>query len=553
MLKNTKLKTQILLVCSFPIICLLILSSLIYKNAVDSFQMQMEAQEAETTILEASYMAWGIGRVVRNVRGYLLFPDDQTYKESYDEGLEMFRQAYADLNQHVKSPQRRQQIDLLLSEGEQNVAISEEVFRLVDAGQLEAAKSQIQALRMKAVDDTRDEIIKSETAVLSRTRQALAQAQYRLMASVVLGTLVAVAGSAMLSLWLVRWITRQIAEVVKTAEQISVGNLTAEVTVDAASQNELDQLLNTFQVMIDNLNLLVCQVQRSGLQATTSVTQIAASGRQLEATVTEQVASTHEVVATAKQIAITANELAYTLDNIAEVAQTTAIAANDSQTNLGHMGSTIQTLVNATQAIATKLQLINTKANTINSVVLTITKVADQTNLLSLNAAIEAEKAGESGRGFSVVAREIRRLADQTAVATLDIEQMVKEMQSAVSSGVMEMDKFTQEVGRSVTDVGNVSDQLGQIIHRVQTLTPQFDAVSQGMNTQAQGAQQISEAMEQLSETSSQTVLSLQDINNAIAQLTDVTQNLHNAIARFQIKTKTAAKMTGIQKDGYYN
>jgi methyl-accepting chemotaxis protein WspA len=313
MLKNTKLKTQILLVCSFPIICLLILSSLIYKNAVDSFQMQMEAQEAETTILEASYMAWGIGRVVRNVRGYLLFPDDQTYKESYDEGLEMFRQAYADLNQHVKSPQRRQQIDLLLSEGEQNVAISEQVFRLVDAGQLEAAKSQIRALRMKAVDDTRDEIIKSETAVLSRTRQALAQAQYRLMASVVLGTLVAVAGSAMLSLWLVRWITRQIAEVVKTAEQISVGNLTAEVTVDAASQNELDQLLNTFQVMIDNLNLLVCQVQRSGLQATTSVTQIAASGRQLEATVTEQVASTHEVVATAKQIAITANELAYTL------------------------------------------------------------------------------------------------------------------------------------------------------------------------------------------------------------------------------------------------
>lgn len=406
---------------------------------------------------------------------------------------------------------------------------------------------------MKAVDDTREEIIKSEQAILDRTRQASSQAQYRLMASVVLGTLVAVGGSAILSLWLVRWLTRQIAEVVKTAEQISVGDLTAEVRVDADSQNELDQLLITFQVMLDNLNLLVRQVQQSGIQATTSVTQIAASGRQLESTVTEQVASTHEVVATAKQIAITANELAYTLDDIAEVAQTTAIAANDSQTNLGHMGSTIQTLVNATQAIATKLQLINAKANTINSVVLTITKVADQTNLLSLNAAIEAEKAGESGRGFSVVAREIRRLADQTAVATLDIEQMVKEMQSAVSSGVMEMDKFTQEVGRSVTDVGSVSDQLGQIIHQVQTLTPQFDAVSQGMNTQAQGAQQISEAMEQLSETSSQTVISLQDINNAIAQLTDVTQHLHNAIDRFQIKTKTAAKMTGTQKDGYYN
>lgn len=134
MLKNAKLKTQILFAYSFPIICLLILGSLIYKNATDSFQRQTEIQIAETTILEASYMAWGIGRVVRNVRGYLLFPGDQTYKESYDEGLEMFRRAYVDLDRYVQDPKRRQQIDLLLSEGEQNVAISEEVFRLVDAG-----------------------------------------------------------------------------------------------------------------------------------------------------------------------------------------------------------------------------------------------------------------------------------------------------------------------------------------------------------------------------------------------------------------------------------
>ena len=79
-------------------------------------------------------------------------------------------------------------------------------------------------------------------------------------------------------------------------------------------------------------------------------------------------------------------------------------------------------------------------------VVTTITKVADQTNLLSINAAIEAEKAGEYGRGFLVVAREIRRLADQTAVATLDIENMVRHMQDAVSAGVMQMDKFSDEV-----------------------------------------------------------------------------------------------------------
>jgi methyl-accepting chemotaxis protein WspA len=100
-------------------------------------------------------------------------------------------------------------------------------------------------------------------------------------------------------------------------------------------------------------------------------------------------------------------------------------------------------------------------------VVTTIARVADQTNLLSLNAAIEAEKAGEYGRGFSVVATEIRRLADQTAVATYDIEQIVREIQSAVAAGVMGMDKFSEEVRRGMSEVTQVGDQLSQIIGQV--------------------------------------------------------------------------------------
>src|SRR3979409_1551642 len=121
-------------------------------------------------------------------------------------------------------------------------------------------------------------------------------------------------------------------------------------------------------------------------------------------------------------------------------------------------------VMDAAGTINAKLTVLSEKAGNISQVVTTITKVADQTNLLSLNAAIEAEKAGEYGRGFAVVATEIRRLADQTAAATYDIEQMVKEMQSAVSAGVMGMDKFSEEVRRGVEVVGQVSEELAQII-----------------------------------------------------------------------------------------
>src|SRR5687768_10090136 len=163
------------------------------------------------------------------------------------------------------------------------------------------------------------------------------------------------------------------------------------------------------------------------------------------------------------------------------------------------MESTMSHVMQAAGSINAKLAVLNEKAGNINQVVTTITKVADQTNLLSLNAAIEAEKAGEYGRGFAVVATEIRRLADQTAVATYDIEQMVKEMQSAVSAGVMGMDKFSEEVRRGVEEVRQVSTQLVQIIQQVQSLTPRFETVNDGMEAQTTSAQQISEALRQLS------------------------------------------------------
>ena len=153
-------------------------------------------------------------------------------------------------------------------------------------------------------------------------------------------------------------------------------------------------------------------------------------------------------------------------------------------------------------------------------VVTTITKVADQTNLLSLNAAIEAEKAGDYGRGFGVVATEIRRLADQTAVATNDIEQMVKEMQSAVAAGVMGMDKFSEEVRQGVQVVQQVSEELSQIIQHVQALAPNFVIVSEGMQSQSLGALQISDALSQLTEVAKQTVESQRQSNSAIENST---------------------------------
>jgi len=326
----------------------------------------------------------------------------------------------------------------------------------------------------------------------------------------------------------------KIAGVVDIAQKISAGDLTSQISL-ADQEDEVGQLQNAFYTMNKDLNALVNRIQQSGNQITSSADQITASGRNLEATVTEQVASTNEVSATAHEIAATSRELVKTMEQVAAMAEQTTVAAGNSKDNLNHIDSVMRQLLEATEVISSKLEIMDKRANNISRVVTTITVVADQTNLLSLNAALEAERAGEYGAGFAVVAREIRRLADRTAVATLEIEQMIKEMQSAVSTGVTEMDKFTKSVVDSVEEVGRISEQVAQVIQQVQGLTPRFEQVSQSVDEQSQGAQQISEAMEHLSQASQQTAGSLRETNHALEELDEATHSLKTEIARFKV------------------
>jgi methyl-accepting chemotaxis protein WspA len=364
--------------------------------------------------------------------------------------------------------------------------------------------------------------------------QDISQTRFWVILGTILGPLTALLFGVYFSNSIAKPLGAKIAGVVDVAEKMSIGDLTSEVEV-SDSKDEISKLQSSFRSMNRGLAVLIKQAQKSVIQITASATQIAASGKQLEATVNEQATSTNEVVATAREIAATSGKLVKTMDEVSHMSETTAREASAGQKELGRMENTMKQLANATGSISSKLGIISEKANNINSIVTTITKVADQTNLLSLNAAIEAEKAGEYGMGFAVVAREIRRLADQTAVATLDIENMVKEMQSAVSTGVMEMDKFTNEVSRGMDDIRKISVQLAQIIEQVQSLTPRFDSVNRGMENQSEGAQQISETMSQLAEVSLQTADALREINSSIAQLNEAAQGLRSEISRFKV------------------
>ena len=352
-------------------------------------------------------------------------------------------------------------------------------------------------------------------------------------ASMLISLVIAVLAAALCGYLLLKAIMSPMKRIVSILEVMRSGDLSSRLNLER--KDEFGAVETGFNDMMTELTSLVSQAQRSSVQVTTSVTEIAATSKQQQATATETAATTTEIGATSREIAATSRDLVRTMTEVTSAADQASILAGSGQQGLARMEETMHQVMGAADLVNAKLAILNEKAGNINQVVVTIVKVADQTNLLSLNAAIEAEKAGEYGRGFAVVANEVRRLADQTAVATNDIEQMVREIQSAVSAGVMGMDKFSEEVRRGMFEVTQVGEQLSQIIHQVQALAPRVLMVNEGMQAQATGAEQINLALVQLGDASSQTVESLRQASFAIDELSQVAVGLRSGVSRFKV------------------
>ena len=330
----------------------------------------------------------------------------------------------------------------------------------------------------------------------------------------------------------------ELLEMHRDGARVSMGRLSAKVTdaVNSTKNAILLELLGALALSIVCCLGLVLSIGRSLAMVNNSVVEISATAREQHATANEVAATTAEIGATSREISATSKELLRTMNDVSQQAEQSAAIAGNGQTALTHMEQSMRGVIEAAGSVTSKLATLNEKAGDISQVVVTITKVADQTNLLSLNAAIEAEKAGEYGRGFAVVATEIRRLADQTAVATHDIDRMVKAMQSAVSSGVMSMDKFSEEVRRGMESIEEVGGQLSDVIHRTQALAPRFEVVTEGMQAQATGAEQITESLTQLSEAARQTVDSLRQSNSALDDLRKAAQALGTGVTKLTLQ-----------------
>lgn len=337
--------------------------------------------------------------------------------------------------------------------------------------------------------------------------------------------------------WLTGSLTARINTAVAASRRVAGGDLTG--AIHAEDGDETSQLLRDIGDMTVSLREIVSEVKRASVDLSSTAQELSAASRQQEAAITALGASTSEAAAASRQISATGQELLSTMNDVARVSTETAEVASVGRSDLEEVGQSMEQLEAATAAFAERLSAIRQRAEDINLVITTITKVADQTNLLSINAAIEAEKAGSHGRGFQVVAAEIGRLADQTAAAALEVESIVSSMQGSVEQGATSMQGLSEVVAGGVEIASAVADDLAAILESVSTLRDNFGELRGGIEAQSEGATQIRDAMRHLAASAETARSIVERLRQAGDGLERSAGSLQGSVERFRLPSRS--------------
>ncbi|MCK6603822.1 MAG: methyl-accepting chemotaxis protein [Ignavibacteriaceae bacterium] len=300
-------------------------------------------------------------------------------------------------------------------------------------------------------------------------------------------------------------------------------------------KDETVLLLRSFYIMLEGLDSLTQRVRLAVIQIVSSNNVINSSVKELEEAITTQAASTGEVTASANEINNNVNSLSVSVNKFSDNIVNADQLLNEGIEYIEEIRKAMDSIVNLTNSMVNKLNLISRKTSNINKVTSTIAGIADRTNLISLNAAIEAEKAGDFGTGFGVIAREIRRLSDNTSNSLMEIESIVNEVQNSVDDGVTSIKDFSIEAKKSYNYVNSVAEKLSRIIDFNKNLNPEFDEVNSKIQFQLESAGQISDSMIHLSSNAAHLKDTLKEFLSISQKLNEAVVSLRDSVKQFNL------------------
>jgi len=540
MFKNMTIKMRLIsgfgiLTALTLIISLVSIFSLYYiKNDVDSM-----VNDRWPESVAANNVVDGINIVAMALRNAILANNNDLMQKELEK-IEKVRSEVTEelekLNKHAETEKQKEMLKKITDSRAAYTEVQKNIISLIKEGKKNEAgsalMSKLRPLQEEYVTNVEDYIVYQGKLVEEAGKGAFSGINKSITITIALFCIVALlAGSV--AIWILRSITVPLNKAVEVANKVAEGDLS--VNIETQSTNEIGQLSLAVKHMVDKLKDLIANIKSTSDNLASASQELSASAEQMSRGLTEQSGRSSQIATAANEMSQTIVDVAKNSSNIASSATETLKIADDGKEIVGKSVDEVKAIAETVSESAKLISSLGERSKQIGEIVNVIKDIADQTNLLALNAAIEAARAGEQGRGFAVVADEVRKLAERTAKATAEIGEMIGAIQVEMDQAVNSMEEGTKRVETGVQFSAQAGEALRKIVKSVGELQSMVQQIATATEEMSTASEQISTDIETIANVSKETTVSSEQVSEASSDLARLAGNLQGLVAKYKV------------------